>query len=300
MSDRKRPSNGLHTTRNSKRTKISTKLESKPFRFRDLPISVRKRVYRFCLVDDLAISIKVDEGSGFEGEPLNQHQIFGNPDCVELTSSTSVNTSLLLVNSTIYEEAAPILYGRNTFSFHGKYCWIDFAYFKWRLKKLSENSIRKLALGFPEFDRITHKGTIKGFFEQSVAGALASMTSLLALQTISFCVFEDIMSSDLGGIQEIHDALPQGAKVIIDIRQGSVHFEDGWDARTVRISSGVIDTMQQWGWDIEGRFELVDQRHRFRKERKWLQWLREDRQRGLRSGIIEEDGGIFDVVPFWM
>ena len=60
-------------------------------------------------------------------------------------------------------------------------------------------------------------------------------------------------------------------------------------ARKVRISTRAFESMQRWGWSIEGDFQLIGQRHRFNNEEKWLQRLRAERDNSIQFGSLSDD-----------
>lgn len=59
--------------------------------------------------------------------------------------------------------------------------------------------------------------------------------------------------------------------VSVVIQKANMYYKyGGYYSRLVRISSKALGTIQQWGWDIKGDWELVDQRHDLRDKKAWL------------------------------
>lgn len=98
----------------------------------------------------------------------------------------------------MYQEAAPILYGLNTFSFAGQYGWHNLFYFGLRLTDISRNNIRRLDLNYPNLERVAF-GTPKMDvdFDYSVKAGLKIIKILPHLKTLCFRVCDDIMARDL-------------------------------------------------------------------------------------------------------
>ena len=51
---------------------------------------------------------------------------------------------------------------------------------------------------------------------------------------------------------------------------------------------------------MDGTWELVDERHRLRREKDWLEWLRRNNRRGVRFGYVEEPGSLHGDCVFYM
>ncbi|KAL8880375.1 MAG: hypothetical protein Q9198_002201 [Flavoplaca austrocitrina] len=147
-----------------KRTRRLPRTTPQPFRFGELPEIIRNRIYHLCLINEHQTSIVGEEDSGWDGERLDTGQIYNEEELVRLTTKThrqphvdsNVTASLIRINSTVHQEAAPILYGLNTFSFTGRNCWLDLMYLEERLTELSRRNIRTVAIHFPEVDRGSH------------------------------------------------------------------------------------------------------------------------------------------------
>ncbi|KAL8753997.1 MAG: hypothetical protein Q9199_004646 [Rusavskia elegans] len=141
MLKRKQPLDDQPSASHFKLVKRLPQKSRQPFRFGNLPQTIRDRIYRLCLINEHPTSVVVDERSGWDGEELTTGQIYNDEELVRLTTAihhqerfnSNVTAALLQINSTIHEEAAPILYGLNTFSFTGRNCWLDLIYFEWLL-----------------------------------------------------------------------------------------------------------------------------------------------------------------------
>ena len=229
----------------------------------------------------------VNEHPGFDDEPYEEYQIYDDEDNVYLTTRNrlALQTILLHVNTTIHEEAAPILYGKNDFVFDGQYCTNDLYYFERRLTRVARDHIRNVKTVFPEI----LDGDVRHEFSVPGSGSLRIFGRFPSLRILQFRVFEDIMTGDVRLLRKIRDSVRQGCQIVLKIGSASIHYEyDSHDMRAVRIGSGAIAKMRKWGWVVEGDFELVDKGHALVNEGKWSRWLQKDRERGLRSGLISE------------
>ncbi|KAL8917110.1 MAG: hypothetical protein Q9208_008149 [Pyrenodesmia sp. 3 TL-2023] len=122
---------------------------NEPFPLFRLPGEIRNLIYRLCLIDtQQPVSIEVQAPLKFDYQRFTKDYVHDNFDkeCLTTRNESTVNTSLVRINSTVGEEAAPILYGHNTFGFFGYYCWNDFLYFSLRLRKTSLEHIRKIEI----------------------------------------------------------------------------------------------------------------------------------------------------------
>lgn len=145
MSDRIPNTSGQPHQHSSKRKKCSHKPTSQSFRFVDLPLELRQQIYRLCLVDEAVINFAIDRKKHLRDKDATR--LYRTHHWWEGIQS-SFHTSLLLTNSTIHQEAAPILYGLNTFQFYGQHGWRMFIKFQLRLMSISRSSIRRLGLKF--------------------------------------------------------------------------------------------------------------------------------------------------------
>lgn len=275
-----------------------------PFRFGNLPKEVRDRIYRLSLVNETPTSIVVDEPSGFDGEPMSEAHIFGNPDLVQLITRIdhfrgdrfTIDMGLTRINSTIHDEAAAVLYGCNTFRFTGEYSWTNFVYFHQHLTRVGRQYLRKLEISFPHIIRNNSAQITSQFDESSVRG-IKILRRLPSLAKLTFHVGDDIMTANINLLRQIRDS--KQCSIVMDIRKALLYYDhDGYDDRPVRISSTAIQKMRKWNWNIRGHYELVDQHHRFRKETSWLRWSQMNRQKGLDSGLISEPNLFYEPFLF--
>ena len=206
MSNPKRPASRPQQASSSKRSKLFPKADAQPFRFGHLPGEIRNQIYSLLLVDPDPISIEVEEEYDFDHEPCNEAQIYSDYDAVQLTSSTNhtIEAGILFVNSTIYDEAIPILYGQNTFNFDGAYPWNDFCLFNWNLRNTNSRHLNKVSIRFPEIERWIERGIISEFNESRACG-IKMLKRLENLDTLSFSVCEDIMTHDVRLLKKIRD-----------------------------------------------------------------------------------------------
>ena len=319
MSKPKRSASRRQKASGSKRSKLFHKVDAQAFRFGHLPGEIRNQIYSLLLVDPNPISIEVQQDYDCYDEIYDEVTEYGDADAVQLTSPTkhTIETGILFVNSTIYDEAVPILYGQNTFEFDGAYAWNDFCVFNWNLRNTNSRHLSKVIIGFPEIERLTLEGEIVSHFYASRDHGIEMLKRLENLDTLSFSVSEDIMARDIGLLKQIQDNCKkayqrrlQSNQVEGDLRLGKMKNQDKdrgqaqdkgqyqidltfsdteamdadgiLDNRTIRISTRAFESMQKWGWSIKGEYELIGRRHRFRNEEKWLQFLGEERDNGVR------------------
>lgn len=181
-----------------------------PFRFGNLPKEVRDRIYPLCLVNETPIPIVVDEPSGFDGEPMSEAHIFGNPNLVQLTIRNNhfwgdrftIGVGLARINSTIHDEAVAVLYGCNTFRFMGEYSWINFVYFHRHLTRVGRQHLRKLEINFPTIARC-NSAQITSQFDESSERGIKILKRLPSLAKLMFRVGDDIMTVDINLLRQI-------------------------------------------------------------------------------------------------
>ena len=185
----------------STRSKLSRKAGAQPFRFGHLPREIRDQIYSLLLVNPYPISIRDKEAYGFNGEPLDEPVIYSDADAVQLTSPTNhtVKAGILLVNSTIYDEAVPILYGQNTFKFVGPDPWTDFCHFDSNLRNSNSRHLREVSIDFPNLKYLTT--TSRGW----EACDIMMLKRIGNPVTLSFSVSEDIMTHDIKCLKKIRD-----------------------------------------------------------------------------------------------
>ena len=247
-------------------------------RFRNLPLEIRRKIYRFLLVDSDSILLMVKGCFRFGNSPSSESQLYDDGDNVHLTmvGLPCLQPNLLLANSTISEEASEVLYGENLFQFRGKYCWNDFYYFTDRLTAVARRHIRNITIEFPyNFSGPGERG-------------LFLLSRLASLQMVRFHVSEDIMLSDVALLRKIRESLADECRVVMAIGKASEYYVYGHDDRDVRISSTAVATMRGWGWVLDSKFELVDPNHCFSNEIIWQNWLQKNRGEAVRSGLVPE------------
>ena len=290
MSKPQRSASRRQQASGSKRSKLFHKADAQPFRFGHLPGEIRNQIYSLLLVDPNPISIELEEDFGLDDEVYAEaHQ---------LTSSTNhtIEAGILVVNSTIYDEAIPFLYGQNTFNFDGANPWKDFYLFYWNLRNANERHLSKVMIRFPEIVRLKSKGEVVSEFDGSRARGIKMLKGLENLETLSFSVSEDIMTHDIGLLEKIRDNCQktyqrklqsnqvegdtglgkvknQGrgegqaqdkGQCQIDLRFPDTKVADehgNHDSRTIRISTRAFESMQKWGWSFKGEYELIEKGH---------------------------------------
>lgn len=206
--------------------------------------------------------------------------------CMEEGEESEINANLLRINKSIYDEAAPILYGLNRFIFPS---WTKFYFFNIRLTQSASRLIRSLDINFPEIDRTPTTKTPTAFFRWTACHrGVKILHTYRGLQNLTFNVDKNIMACDIDLLRTIRASLRKPCRVEMKIRRTMTYYEyGGCDRRTVLINSVALTEMQRSGWRMAGEWELIDERHRFQDEQKWVQWLHQDEKRGVDSGMIE-------------
>ncbi|KAL8830193.1 MAG: hypothetical protein Q9170_005839 [Blastenia crenularia] len=280
MSTQKRSRNTSQTTSHPKRAKRAVRPTQEPFPFLNLPLEVQQKILRLCLVSHSPIIIEVDEPSGWDGERLGEAAIYDNDELVKLTTTNlprKINTSLLRTNSGLRYLAVPILYGENAFGFQGQYPWNDLLYFNQRLASVTQPSQQWIR----EFGTPSRHG-------------LKIINTYPTLQKLTFRLRDDLMARDMEIVRTIRGSIPARCTLVIAVGRAQAYYEhEGYDYRKVRISSEALRKMQKWGWRISGEWEVVDQDHDLKSERKWMDWLARNESNGVRSGMISWPSGIY-------
>lgn len=217
-------------------------------------------IYRLCLIDTQPVSIEVKGPLDFIYQRFTKDYVHDNFDKVRLTTRniSTVNTSLVRINSTVGEEAAPILYGHNTFGFFGDYCWNDFLYFNLRLRKTSLENIRKIEIDFPDHSRLI---SASRSFAPASEWALEALQTLPALEALTLHLYEDIMTDDYAFWRKIRDGFHPNCQVAIESHGVRLIGEkcEEFPKSTVRISSRMLREIHEWGWSTKGDWEVVNQ-----------------------------------------
>ncbi len=244
-----------------------------PFPFYRLPGELRNKIYHLCLVDARPISIESREPLGFDNQPRSESHLDDGEDNDALTTGkqTHVNTSLVRIDSTIHDEAAPILYGHNTFVFEGCCSWNDFSYFKSLLTRTSLKHIRNIEIIFPYLPRFYWSS--RSFMPFCRRG-LKNLKKLPALQTLTLHLYEDVTPDYYSSLRTIRRGFSGNCQIAINVHEA--RFLDGHQGvhkRRVRISSKMLRKMHAWGWFTAGSWEVVDKHHPLQMQSLWTLFL---------------------------
>ncbi|KAI4086340.1 MAG: hypothetical protein LQ339_009047 [Xanthoria mediterranea] len=299
MPKRKQPHGRQLSTSESRSLKHVRQTSPQQAESRSLPKSIHDldkftfvRIFRLCLINQHPTPIVVEEQFDWYGEP------YDNEESVRLSTRFNSNdmAALLQVNSNFHEQAAPVLYGLNTFSFRGKHCWIDLIYIKSRLTDISRRNVCNVVIYFPEIER----GHASELNDATIHG-LRSLKSFVGLESLTLIVHEDILTGDIRPLRRFRESVPGSCRVVIDVRRAALYHKDGgWDDRPVRISSEAVRKMREWGWAMNGQWELVDRHHALRHEEDWLMWLRRNHRREIQCWFLDEPRGQFEECIFDM
>lgn len=257
-----------------------------PFRFRHLPLEIRNKIYHLCLVDEKEIAIEAEEVLDWDGNILEKDEEIYNEDLpVRLVQSRpswkpkqpSLDVNLLLVDKATHQEATTVVYGSNEFQFYNRYPWRNLQEFMMRLRSSGYKSLRRIDVEFPEISRYVRGSMVKAQdLPTNVMSVMKTVRRLPKLDTLTFRVHDDIMSSDLDIIQWI--SKHQGkSKIRLNIKMASIwDGKGGREDRLVRVSAAAVELFNDCNWEVVGDFERVDSQHRFWKQVRWLRWLQEN------------------------
>ncbi len=262
-------------------------------RFLALPSELRNQIYRLCLTYQKPIPIKCKSPDN-----VMRDTAYGWVDeRVRLTTSRflvrreeyKICANLLRVNRRTHEEAASILYGLNTFSFYYEYDWVHLFYFEIHLTSTSHRNIRNIIIKFPHMARrIDDEGKITSCFTSESEIGIKALEQFSSLTTLTFRVFDDIMTHEIGLLQQLHGACGLRCRVVMEVwksKRYNEYFEiTGPDP--ARISSSAFEMMREWGWEMKGYYEEVDQNHKFRDESEWVKWTRRNEWDQYRSSLV--------------
>lgn len=214
------------------------------FRLSGLPLELRRTIYEACLTSSEAIHI--DLVLSYETRLVWNKRKHHNPD------NQLFNADILLVSRQIYEEAAPVLYGRNTFMFSlyddG---WTVFSLFESRLTNICRNEIRRL-------DFCLARGKTFGML---IFPASAPLELLPKLEILRLQVAMDIGSDRLGLFKYVEE-LKGNAQVTLVVESIGSHGPYGRKRPLISIDASMVDAMRRWGWTVTGEFDVKRSEHK--------------------------------------
>lgn len=268
--------------------KIRMRRSKKPFRLLDLPLEIQRIVYDLCLPASEDIIIKIDNSDGGKGfDDVPRGMIAEYDQLVDLTRSlqnlprtnefinSAFNPNFLRVSKRVYAEAVPLLYARNIFCFKGEYGLDAFTFFHQRLTETGLASLQCLDLVFPVIRRWANPNkesckVVIGDFEEWFISAVKGCKNLrLRLDQdvlVSDAALLDQFGKNLTGIDVT--LIVEVTKETLDI-YGRHHYHN----RKISIYEKAIAGIRRMNWHIEGDFEKVDDLHRSRNLRGWIEAL---------------------------
>ncbi|KAL8862817.1 MAG: hypothetical protein Q9178_000759 [Gyalolechia marmorata] len=277
------------------------------FPFLRLPLEIRIKIYRLCLIERPFIEIDLNSPSPsqssrhFSLEPRNIASFLHPEDVkdeeIRLKSTRGlhdhtpldINANILLTCRTNYTEAIPILYGHNTFVFptapsstsasygiRGYKCWSVLLYFARRLTPLSRQSIQKIEIDFPIVEWEDGDGSSR-IIGTSLSGFMM-LPTFSNLRLLKVDLEEDIMARDIPLLASIQHCVPSTPQIQIAVGEiDSFDSSGDFDFRKVRISDEAFDQMKNRGWELRGKWESVGEGHEFHDEDRWIEWLQRSR-----------------------
>ena len=196
------------------------------FHLFDLPLDLRIMLYEVCLLSPGEIII--------QRVRHDQEQLESNKRLVP-------NVNILLVSRQVYREAAPVMYGCNTFKFYLQPDGLtDFNLFESRLTSISRNRIYHI-----DFTLIR-----KTLYSQvAVYDMLSNLKRLPKLQILRIFMFQDVGSYLLPLMQYV-ERNKGNAEVSLMIRTMRCR------RRLVAVDFSLLDAMRKWGWTVAGNFHV--------------------------------------------
>jgi hypothetical protein len=264
---RKKP--GSQRTR--KRKPVVRTKRQKRFRFLDLPLEIRSMIYGHCLTSPTDITIQIHSSNGIKA--ILRENVEGCDDLVELrsyhNSPGSFNAGIIRVSRSLYQEAAPILYARNTFKFEVNaganyslskdiYDGLDaFRFFQHRLTAMSRENVRVLDLKLPAFKRFTCGARYESLLRIPDEQLFATIGAFPRLGTVHLRLYEDVLRCDLSVLSKINDRLGNVNVILHSEQARSWNRRGVWDRR-FRMSADIVAHIRQWRWELDEEIEKVD------------------------------------------
>ena len=151
------------------------------------------------------------------------------------------NVNILLVSRQVYREAAPVMYGGNTFKFYLQPDgWTDSNLFESHLTSISRNRIHHI-----DFTLI--RKTI--YYKVAVYDMLSNLKRLPRLKILRILMFQDVGSYLLPLMQYVERS-KGNAEVSLMIRRMRCR------QRLVAVDVGLLDAVQKWNWTVAGDFHV--------------------------------------------
>ena len=260
--------------------------EQQPFRFFGLPLEIRTMIYLLCLVSSSATTVKIYFTYGgicilgiLKENCVKWDDLVGLMSDFSSRDSTKpehrwLNANLIRVNRELYQEAASILYIRNTFKFEGEdgLTMDAFSLFQYRMTSAIRDNLQVFHLQTPSFKRFTYGGFRRGphgdlYGYPYVHGSLlrvpdeklfTCLKNFHHLETLHLHIYEDVMLCDLDVLRKIN-TICGSCKIILHAEKPKMVICDAFCDRLVRIHGDAIAMIHQWGWQLEGKVEQVDE-----------------------------------------
>ena len=237
---------------------ISCRQVTQPFPFSQLPFELRYKIYVLCLTSKTSIDLTVDQHPGwaiYESRRRIYDLMNHGPLDLPIYSwhDSTINTGLLQLNRSTYDEAIPVLYGHNFFRFPGWIGWITFSHFHYRLTESSRRHLRSLQFAFLDF--------YQDYPSKAIDDSLTILKGLPHLNSLTLQIYCDMSGWEVMLLQQIRDSCQHGCQVKLDIWKPNNSI--GYSLLRLRcqrrISSSVLRKIQEWNWTVSGSsFETID------------------------------------------
>ena len=215
-----------------------------PFQFFDLPAELRQQIYALCLVSPEDIQ-------------------FCGVVPVSMFIKYNLNLALLQTSHRVYDEAASVLYGQNTFLFHSRdgfdatdQAWLSFLNFMERCSKAKY--LRKLKFDVRElFDRpSTRSFALSG----AAHAALRAVRNLPDLQLTTLVIHTHLPARSLSLVAMVCRAL-RDTPCLLELHRPNCAVHHGWHFCThliPNVHQTVLSKFIESGWRLLNDFDVID------------------------------------------
>lgn len=143
-----------------------------------------------------------------------------------------------------------------------------------RLTKPSIQYIREIDLRFP---KIVRRPLATGSSVRALdLGGLKALGQFPRLQALTLYLYEDILARDVEILRLIKNRFGESCRVSVDVHEASFGALEYRRQRPVRISSEIMKEVREWGWAMNGSWELVDANHELWDEDRWIERFRNE------------------------
>lgn len=236
--------------------------------FLDLPAEIRLEIYALLLVFPQEVTIRreisehhLEHEYQLERPPPFQrfrlaNNFFWLREIAPNNLLYPVELALLQTCMTLYNEAAPILYGKNTFSFGTDAAWEVFQLFTERLTK-NKHHLRNLQ--FRPTTLLHHSHLDERQLSNSCRGALTVVNHLPGINLAQFIIDTNIsIYSCMDVVAICRLLLGTPCELILEERGWGKCPEDFAESPLPKIHRVVVATFEKYQWKLPASMDIVD------------------------------------------